>query len=595
MKIVLHLGIFLIVVLVACCAGRSLCSRVQAQSQGQMPAQEQQRPANFVFLIDVSGSMLSKKTMVTASDGTQVTLFESLRQALKQIVEDPRLIGPGSKVAFVTFGTAITEKSSWPSRLDTPADRQKLSESILSSTQLQADKHGDTYMAGALDKAYAKAIDFGEHSEPCTTTFIVMLTDGWDEPPAGSTLRVRDVAARVVSKERDLKKRLGVNTWQVKVVGLQRLPDKKAGTTTASELAAILGGDFFDVSKQGNGTIADRIYQAMKKTIDDLQGRMDVAPVSAGGFLDFGTIKGGDDAKGTIDVSSRSCYGEKLTSVAEVSNKLSSAELRALHAEFDQVRAANKLKDSAAYDKVALVSTLPPNAISCSLDKEVPLVPTIDQAASQSTTAMWQPVPVRSHVGALCPPGAYLGALRMIGTARCDKIVPFAINVPSRIVTDTGAIKAQIRKPGFLWNEPTKTKLQFAVGTSVAGQQEMPEEVVVEPAGGKATSGALLDRSLINGGRSLNVKLNMARTENAPVLLDVDIPADLAPGKYDGQLAMRVNGRSSVLAPTSIAWTIEILPSPWEQVRPIAIPILFLAIIVMVVWFGMWLSALKRS
>lgn len=558
-------------------------------------AAESQRPANFVFLIDVSGSMLSKKTMVTASDGSQITLFESLRQALKQIVEDPRLIGSGSKVAFVTFGTAVTDKSSWPSRLDTPDQRNKLSEAISSAEELQADKHGDTYMAGALDRAYAKAIDFGEHSEPCTTTFIVMLTDGWDEPPAGSTLHVRDVAARLVAKEHELKKRLGVNTWQVKVVGLQRLPDRKAGTTTASELAGILGGDFFDVSKQGNGTIAERIYQAMKKTIDDLQGRMDVAPVAAGGFLDFGTIKGGENNSATIDVSSRSCYGEKLTAVAEVTNKLSAAQLRTLREDFDQALTTGKLPDGVAKGKVSLVSDLPPTAISCSLEKEVGLVPTIDQAASNSSTTQWQPVTVHAHVSGLCPPGKYLGALKLLGTARCDKIVPFYIDVPSRIVADTGVIKAQIRKPGFLWNEPTRTKLQFAVGTSVAGQQEIPEEVVVEPAGGKTPSGSLLDKSLINGGRNLNVKLNMAKTETAPVLIDVEIPAELPPGHYDGQLAMRVNGPSSVLAPASIAWSIEVLPSPWEQVRPIAVPILLLFIVVLVIWFAMWLSALKRS
>lgn len=71
----------------------------------------EERPVNFIFLIDVSGSMVLKSTMVTAADGTQVTLFEALRQALKQVAEDPRLINPKSRISFITFGTKITEKT----------------------------------------------------------------------------------------------------------------------------------------------------------------------------------------------------------------------------------------------------------------------------------------------------------------------------------------------------------------------------------------------------------------------------------------------------------------------------------------------------
>ena len=71
----------------------------------------EERPVNFIFLIDVSGSMVLKSTMVTAADGTQVTLFEALRQALKQVAADPRLMNPKSRISFVTFGTKITEKT----------------------------------------------------------------------------------------------------------------------------------------------------------------------------------------------------------------------------------------------------------------------------------------------------------------------------------------------------------------------------------------------------------------------------------------------------------------------------------------------------
>ncbi|MBX9720663.1 MAG: VWA domain-containing protein, partial [Candidatus Obscuribacterales bacterium] len=235
-------------------------------------AYNDERPANFVFLLDVSGSMVSARTQVKAADGSNVTLFEALRQALEQIVKDDRLVSPKSKVAFITFGTAITEKNDWPSSLATSEERKSLLTKIASAAELQADKHGDTYMAGGLEAAYARAEQFAKDSASCTSTFIVMLTDGWDEPPANASYKVADEAAKFIAKQNELKQKLGVNTWQVRVVGLQRLPDKKAGTTTAAEVAKLLGGSFLDVSKEQSGTIADRIYAALKQTIAELQG-----------------------------------------------------------------------------------------------------------------------------------------------------------------------------------------------------------------------------------------------------------------------------------------------------------------------------------
>lgn len=91
-------------------------------------AADPDRATNFIFLIDVSGSMVSKSTMVKDSDGRTVTLFEALREALEQIVEDERLIGRNSKIAFITFGTTVKEKLGWPSRLATSDDRRLLLE-----------------------------------------------------------------------------------------------------------------------------------------------------------------------------------------------------------------------------------------------------------------------------------------------------------------------------------------------------------------------------------------------------------------------------------------------------------------------------------
>ncbi len=155
-----------------------------------LAAQERERPVNFVFLVDVSGSMVMKSTMVKGPDGKDITLFEALRSALKQMVEDSRLIGGASRVSFITFGTAVTEKSDWPSKLADGAQRADLVGKIVSPETLAADKHGDTYMGGALHAALEKARAMSKDSDACTMTFIVMFTDGWDEPPSGAPHRV---------------------------------------------------------------------------------------------------------------------------------------------------------------------------------------------------------------------------------------------------------------------------------------------------------------------------------------------------------------------------------------------------------------------
>ncbi|HEY9786677.1 MAG TPA: vWA domain-containing protein, partial [Candidatus Obscuribacterales bacterium] len=104
----------------------------------------EERPVNFIFLVDVSGSMVLKSTMVKAADGSEITLFEALRNALKQMVSDPRLINPASRVAFITFGTQVSEKSDWPEKLQQEEHRKELIEKISNPATLSADKHGDT-------------------------------------------------------------------------------------------------------------------------------------------------------------------------------------------------------------------------------------------------------------------------------------------------------------------------------------------------------------------------------------------------------------------------------------------------------------------
>lgn len=583
-------------------AAQGLASRSTAKPTNALSTDDQleeQHPGNFIFLIDVSGSMLFKKEMVRAADGTEVTLFEALRQALKQIVSDERLISTNSKVAFITFGTTINDKPTWPDTLKNSDVRNDLLAKISSADELQADKHGDTYMGGALDKAYEKATKFAAGSEPCATTFIIMLTDGWDEPPRGATLPVRVVAQKIVDKQKEIKHRLGVNTWQTRVVGLQRLPDRKAGTTTAEEVAHLLGGEFLDVAQQGSGTVADRIAAAIKKTIRDLQGRVILAGPTDGGVAAFGVLQGGADSNCNIRVNSSSCYGEQLLSVSDQTNTLSPTDWQTVRAKLHMAEQHSLLKNPVPIEQCIPLSNAPSSAITFHIkDGAVPLAPAAEQTSKDDNThrsnGQWQPLDIVAHVDRHCPPGNYIGALKMTATAHADDLVPFFIAVPARLVTSTDTISAKIRKTGFFRADPARTEMKFEVNAQIPSEQRLQEEISVEPQRATTKQGDLkFETAHINGGKPAVIRLNTAEAKAQPVTLAVDIPAEQMPGKYDGVIKLRLSGASKALAPADVHYSLDILPSPWEEVRPVAIPIGIIFAIFVVL--GIWLSlALRR-
>ena len=319
--------------------------------------------------------MLYPSEYVTQSDGSKIALFEALRQALKQIVQDRRLIGDRGRACFITFGTKITEKSDWPTRVATEVNRRKLLTMIDSPDELSADKHGDTYMAGALSLALQRANQLYSESDPCTTTFVVMLTDGWDEPPTGTTLKVRDVASRLLVRAKELQSKVGVKTMQVLVVGLQNLPNRKAGTTTARELADLLDGSFIDVTRQSGGTVSEKIFSALKQTVGSLRGNIKIAsstynPSIKQGLLDFGTVGENGSADSACVVESRSCYAEEIFGVSEVSGGVSNANKTEL------LRKAHAGNDVTSQ----FVSSLPPGAITVGLSQsQFSVVPQLDE------------------------------------------------------------------------------------------------------------------------------------------------------------------------------------------------------------------------
>lgn len=584
-------------------------------------AEERERPVNFVFLVDVSGSMVLKSTMVNGPDGKDITLFEALRSALKQMVEDNRLIGGSSRVSFITFGTAVTEKSDWPTKLTDAAQRADLVGKIISPETLAADKHGDTYMGGALHAALEKARAMAKDSDACTMTFIVMFTDGWDEPPAGAPHRVRDVAKQILVEKRLAKERVGVDTWQTRVVGLQRLPDSKAGTTTAKELAALIGGEFIDVNSQSGGTVSDRIFIALKKTVESMKGDIVLSNTDAGqslgalgavktqpqpgiskglkaGFVHFGNVDGNGMSECSFPVELHSCYAEEVDKVEECSAALEPAVRTR---ELGKVIVANPAAAGAR-----LVSTLPPGAITIALTQSdvvlAPIIPGRKYEGEKPTNLV--PVTVQAHSN--CPAGHFLGFLKMSSTARVPQYVPFVVSVPSRLVIAPESIMVKVKKPGFFWPEATSVELSATLGQSEGAKRQtavkvevQPEAPQLKPVAGKPASAEFqnekIDLTNINDGKPVTFTYDASRAEKQEIKMTVAIPARQKPGRYAGKWAVKVTGDSETMAPSQIPFEIVVDPSPWEEVAPVAVPLIIVCLIVCGLGIFLWLSTLKRE
>jgi Mg-chelatase subunit ChlD len=534
-----------------------------------------ERPVNFIFLIDVSGSMLYKSEMVKAADGSQVTLFEGLRDALKQIVSDERLVNSQSKVSVITFGTVVTEKSAWPVTLKTPEDRQKLIQLISSPDELQADKHGDTYMGGALHAAFDKAIQMQSDGDACATTFIIMLTDGWDEPPHNAQYKVSEAAKQVVSKKRELRSKLGFDTWQIRVVGLQHLPDRKAGTTTAKELADNLSGQFMDVSAQQNGTVSERIFLALKQTVDEQKGKL--VFLNNFSMIDFGKTNNDGVSTAAIPVRLDSCYAEDVTGIVED-------------------RDAEKKRNGGK----AATADLPEGALTFSLSQPtITLSPNKPGMGAQADHV--EEVAVEAHAHRTCPAGEFSGVLRLLSTAKVERSLPYKISVPGRLLLSPEEISVEVKKPGFLFPEASQTVLKFCLEEAKGSHAHANLDITataeppISKTVGESKEQNMIALACINDGKPVSAEWNTNEKPSADFSLPVDIPAKQAPGKYVGKIDLKVDGLKELVAPTAVPFTITVNPSAWEVVAPVAIP-LFIAV-AFVVGFGLflWVSSMKRE
>ena len=99
----------------------------------------------------------------------------------------------------------------------------------------------------------------------------------------------------------------------------------------------------------------------------------------------------------------------------------------------------------------------------------------------------------------------------------------------------------------------------------------------------------------INNGKTLSFALDTSKADNHEFKLNVSIKANQAPGKYAGVLPIRVSGPAETVAPTEIPFEITVEPSAWEEIAPLAIPVLFVLVLLTVFGLFLWITNMKRD
>ncbi|MBX9686511.1 MAG: hypothetical protein K2X27_07400, partial [Candidatus Obscuribacterales bacterium] len=344
------------------------------------------------------------------------------------------------------------------------------------------------------------------------------------------------------------------------------------------------------ISKSQKGTVAERIYSALKQTIANLKGELEFpAADTADGVINFGRISERPQAKQKLKVWNRSCYVEKLLSVSDCSSKLKAEQVLKYRKILEELVSAGHFSELPdAGNTLILSSDLPKDAISLKLTKEPVLLAPVEREGAQSGQPSAE-IGLLANVGSSCPPGAYLGFADFDSTAKVSAPVAYLLTVPSRLTVDQESVKVQVRKPGFIFDKETSSELSFRVGAKVSSSNSSEFEVLVQ------ASAAVLDKGqsakdkavpqiaagLINKGESLTVKVTSGVDSASPVKLSVEIPADTLAGKYEGSITVQCKERNDLVSSARVPFVIEVLPSPWDEMSPIAIPVILLLLVVL--------------
>jgi hypothetical protein len=234
----------------------------------------------------------------------------------------------------------------------------------------------------------------------------------------------------------------------------------------------------------------------------------------------------------------------------------------------------------------------------------VVLAPIIPGRKYEETPTNLVPVTVQAHSN--CPAGHFLGFLKMASTARVPQYVPFVVSVPSRLVISPESIKVKVKKPGFFFPESTAVELSATLGQSEGAKRQTAVNVEVVPEApqlrtdaGKPAAAEFqnekIDVANINDGKPVKFTYDASKADKQEIKMTVAIPARQKPGRYVGKWNIKVTGDAETMAPCQIPFEVVVDPSAWEEVAPVAVPLIIVCLIVCGLGIFLWLSTLKRD
>lgn len=501
---------------------------------------ENSSPANFIFMIDVSGSMVDRDNDVLSGNGARITLFEALRSALQAIIADERLVARNSRLAVITFGTEVREKSGWPAVIGSTEERASLIDKISSAEELRADPRGDTYMARALRLAFDRASQFESSTALCTPTFIIMLTDGCDDPPrsASRTGRIEDIARRFKDKQQSVRERTGYNNFIVRVIGLQSTPAKQDCRTSAPTVAEMMGGQFLNIREQDGESVQDKIAATLKSVFSGKHGRIRIAEP----YLDFGLPAANGESTASLTLSSRSCKDESITGI--------------------ESRPAGNILSQLAELPHKQTSLIPlttgwENQISIKLNDSPVAVP------SSLKSRLEVRVTLTLNNQSSLDPGNYAGLLGFNSSAQTGDI-PFLFTVPSRIEISPTPISGKTRKTSFSSSDGQRASLRFKIIPKLlSGETDNSINLSLSTlTKGNGSHELAIPKEMILlktdrlTGNPISIDLSGNRTRE--VQLEIQLGQSIPPGRYTGNLQIEgANGSTRKPETVPVSFTLQ--------------------------------------
>lgn len=517
-------------------------------------------PANFIFMIDVSGSMVDRDNDVLSGNGARISLFEALRSALQAIIADERLVARNSRVAVITFGTEVREKSGWPVVIGSTEERASLIDKISSAEELRADPRGDTYMARALQMAFDRASQFESSTALCTPTFIIMLTDGCDDPPrSGSRIgrigRIEDIARRFKDKQQSILKRTGYDNLIVRVIGLQSTPAKQDCRTSAPTVAEMMGGQFLNIREEDGESVQDKIAATLKSVFSGKHGRIRIAEP----YLDFGLPAANGESTVSLTLSSRSCNDESITGI--------------------ESRPAGNILSQLAESPHNKTSLMP---LAAGWENQVSIKLNNSPVAIPSSLKSRQEVRVTLTLNnqSSLDPGNYAGRLGFNASAQTGDI-PFLFTVPSRIEISPTPISGKARKTSFSSSDGQRASLRFKIIPKLlSGETDNSINLSLSTlTKGNGSHELAIPKEMILlktdrlTGNPISIDLSDNRTRE--VQLEIQLGQSIPPGRYTGNLQIEgANGITRKPETVPVSYTVQ--SSLWEEFRGLILCLLIL-------------------